>query len=104
MIDRKMNGGEAYGVMEAQYIRRHHSHEPRENQCSSTLVKHIRAPVHLVSYPYEYDLTTYIPSDQSGSLIHLLVRLCICDLFLIDLRLFDFFSPPFLSFQTRGSE
>ncbi|KAL5792252.1 hypothetical protein ACOSP7_000846 [Xanthoceras sorbifolium] len=43
-----MNGGDAYSVMEAQYIRRHHRHEPRENQCTSALVKHIRAPVHLV--------------------------------------------------------
>ncbi|KAH7522881.1 hypothetical protein JRO89_XSUnG0090300 [Xanthoceras sorbifolium] len=42
-----MNGGDAYSVMEAQYIRRHHRHEPRENQCTSALVKHIRAPVHL---------------------------------------------------------
>lgn len=45
----KMNGVDAYGVMEAQYIRRHHRHEPRENQCTSALVKHIRAPVHLVN-------------------------------------------------------
>ncbi|KAL9430312.1 hypothetical protein AB3S75_025656 [Citrus x aurantiifolia] len=44
-----MNGVDAYGVMEAQYIRRHHRHEPRENQCTSALVKHIRAPVHLAS-------------------------------------------------------
>ncbi|XP_044503909.1 abscisic acid receptor PYL9 [Mangifera indica] len=43
-----MNGGDAYGAMEAQYIRRHHSHETSENQCTSALVKHIRAPVHLV--------------------------------------------------------
>ncbi|RZB59272.1 Abscisic acid receptor PYL9 [Glycine soja] len=42
-----MNGGESYGAIETQYIRRHHKHEPRENQCTSALVKHIRAPVHL---------------------------------------------------------
>lgn len=35
--------------MEAQYIRRHHRHEPRENQCTSALVRHVKAPVHLVS-------------------------------------------------------
>ena len=35
--------------MEAEYIRRHHRHEPRENQCTSALVRHIKAPVHLVS-------------------------------------------------------
>ncbi|KAG6480331.1 hypothetical protein ZIOFF_063831 [Zingiber officinale] len=34
--------------MEEEYVRRHHSHEPGDNQCSSTLVKHIRAPAHLV--------------------------------------------------------
>lgn len=45
-----MNGGDAYGAVEAQYIRRHHRHQPRENQCTSALVKHIKAPVHLVSF------------------------------------------------------
>ncbi|KAJ0963005.1 hypothetical protein J5N97_028127 [Dioscorea zingiberensis] len=35
-------------AMEAEYVRRHHRHEPRENQCSSTLIKHIKAPIHLV--------------------------------------------------------
>ncbi|KAD6795076.1 hypothetical protein R6Q59_032038 [Mikania micrantha] len=30
------------------YIRRHHKHEVRDNQCTSSLVKHIKAPVHLV--------------------------------------------------------
>jgi abscisic acid receptor (PYR/PYL family) len=34
--------------MEAEYIGRHHRHEPRENQCTSELVKYIKAPVHLV--------------------------------------------------------
>ncbi|KAL6972072.1 Abscisic acid receptor pyl3, partial [Sarracenia purpurea var. burkii] len=32
----------------AEYIRKHHRHHPAENQCSSALVKHIKAPVHLV--------------------------------------------------------
>ncbi|KAL5571399.1 hypothetical protein UlMin_021680 [Ulmus minor] len=43
-----MNSGDALGAMEAQYIRIHHRHEPKENQCTSALVKHIRAPVPLV--------------------------------------------------------
>ncbi|KAF5464452.1 hypothetical protein F2P56_014526 [Juglans regia] len=43
-----MNGIEVYGGLEAQYIGKHHRHEPRENQCTSALVKHIKAPVHLV--------------------------------------------------------
>jgi abscisic acid receptor (PYR/PYL family) len=40
-----MNGVD---VMEDQYIRRHHRHELRDDQCTSTLVKHIKAPVNLV--------------------------------------------------------
>ncbi|KAH7519495.1 hypothetical protein FEM48_Zijuj08G0042400 [Ziziphus jujuba var. spinosa] len=43
-----MNGGDAYVGMEVQYIRRHHKHETRDNQCTSAMFKHIRAPVHLV--------------------------------------------------------
>ncbi|GAV84325.1 Polyketide_cyc2 domain-containing protein [Cephalotus follicularis] len=43
-----MDGGDTYSSMEAQYIRRHHRHEPTYNQCSSALVKHIRAPVPVV--------------------------------------------------------
>ncbi|KAJ8442096.1 hypothetical protein Cgig2_007934 [Carnegiea gigantea] len=31
-----------------EFIRRHHMHEPAENQCSSVLIKHIKAPLHLV--------------------------------------------------------
>ncbi|XP_010445584.1 PREDICTED: abscisic acid receptor PYL8 [Camelina sativa] len=33
---------------EREFIRRHHQHELLHNQCSSTLVKHINAPVHIV--------------------------------------------------------
>ncbi|XP_021279503.1 abscisic acid receptor PYL9 [Herrania umbratica] len=43
-----MNGGDGYSTMEAQYVRRHHRHEIRDDQCTSALVKHIKAPVHLV--------------------------------------------------------
>lgn len=50
----KMNGkfdgignGEFSGV-ECEFIRRFHRHQPGENQCSSALVKRIKAPVHLV--------------------------------------------------------
>ncbi|KAK6918235.1 Polyketide cyclase/dehydrase, partial [Dillenia turbinata] len=35
-------------AMELQYILRHHKHELSENQCSSALVKRIKAPAHLV--------------------------------------------------------
>lgn len=40
------NGG--FSGVECEYIRRHHHHEPGENQCSSALVKRIKAPVPLV--------------------------------------------------------
>lgn len=43
-----MNGGDRRTDVEDEFIRRHHKHEVRDNQCSSCLVKHIRAPVHLV--------------------------------------------------------
>jgi hypothetical protein len=36
---------------EAEYVRRMHRHAPTEHQCTSTLVKHIKAPVHLVCPP-----------------------------------------------------
>lgn len=36
------------GIMEAKYVWRHHSHQPKENQCSSSVVKHIEAPVDIV--------------------------------------------------------
>ncbi|GAV66223.1 Polyketide_cyc2 domain-containing protein [Cephalotus follicularis] len=41
------NGNSGEGT-ESEYIRRHHRHEAAHNQCSSALVKHIKAPVHLV--------------------------------------------------------
>ncbi|KAH0450011.1 hypothetical protein IEQ34_020703 [Dendrobium chrysotoxum] len=34
--------------VESEYVRRHHRRDPKENQCSSFLVKHIKAPAHLV--------------------------------------------------------
>lgn len=44
-----MNGGDAVsGIMEAEYIRRHHKHEAGERQCTSAVIKRIKAPVHLV--------------------------------------------------------
>ncbi|KAK4365477.1 hypothetical protein RND71_016835 [Anisodus tanguticus] len=43
-----MNADRRSSISEEDYIRRHHTHDVRDNQCSSSLVKHIRAPVHLV--------------------------------------------------------
>ncbi|XP_073315700.1 abscisic acid receptor PYL8 [Primulina huaijiensis] len=33
---------------EIEYIRKHHQHEITDNQCNSFLIKHIKAPIHLV--------------------------------------------------------
>lgn len=34
--------------VEKDYIKKHHTHEIKDNQCSSFLIKHIKSPVHLV--------------------------------------------------------
>ncbi|KAL2339645.1 hypothetical protein Fmac_007585 [Flemingia macrophylla] len=41
------NGGE-FSTAETDYMRRHHLHEAAEHQCSSALLKHIKAPLPLV--------------------------------------------------------
>ncbi|KAJ8452710.1 hypothetical protein Cgig2_005046 [Carnegiea gigantea] len=43
-----MMNGNGNTVIVEEYIRRYHTHEPGENQCSSILIKHIKAPVHRV--------------------------------------------------------
>ncbi|CAL5344104.1 unnamed protein product [Camellia sinensis] len=43
-----MNNANGFSCMETEYIRKHHKHQTVDNQCSSALVKHIKAPVHLV--------------------------------------------------------
>ncbi|CAI0408681.1 unnamed protein product [Linum tenue] len=40
--------GNACSRVEDEYIRRHHHHQVQDNQCSSSLVKHVKAPLHLV--------------------------------------------------------
>ncbi|GMP60871.1 hypothetical protein CsSME_00023559 [Camellia sinensis var. sinensis] len=47
-----MNNANGFSCMETEYIRKHHKHQTVDNQCSSALVKHIKAPVHLPSDPY----------------------------------------------------
>ncbi|OWM79625.1 abscisic acid receptor PYL8 [Punica granatum] len=42
------SSGNGFGSSESEFLWRHHRHEPSDNQCSSALVKHIKAPVHLV--------------------------------------------------------
>jgi len=34
--------------MEAQYLATHHTHDPKDHQCTSYVVKHIKAPVDIV--------------------------------------------------------
>ncbi|VAH15392.1 unnamed protein product [Triticum turgidum subsp. durum] len=49
LSDEAANGAVGGGAAtEADYMRRLHGHAPGENQCTSALVKHIKAPVHLV--------------------------------------------------------
>ncbi|GER34327.1 abscisic acid receptor PYR1 [Striga asiatica] len=33
--------------LEKEYMMKHHEHETKDNQCSSFLIKHVKAPVHL---------------------------------------------------------
>lgn len=40
--------GNGLGIVECEYVRRHHRHDPADHQCSSALVKHIKVPVPLV--------------------------------------------------------
>ncbi|ESR52606.1 hypothetical protein CICLE_v10022206mg [Citrus x clementina] len=42
------SGSGGFGKIEEDYIKRHHKHDVHDHQCSSSLVKHIKAPVHLV--------------------------------------------------------
>ncbi|KAE8712787.1 putative F-box associated ubiquitination effector family protein [Hibiscus syriacus] len=39
--------GNVYSKMEEEFIKRHHKFEVKGNQCSSSLVKHVEAPIHL---------------------------------------------------------
>ncbi|BBG98362.1 regulatory components of ABA receptor 3 [Prunus dulcis] len=48
MNGNKNGGGTGFGGIVGEYIRRHHKHDPKDHQCTSTLVRHIKAPVHLV--------------------------------------------------------
>ncbi|KAF6142112.1 hypothetical protein GIB67_037030 [Kingdonia uniflora] len=54
--------------MESKFIFRHHKHETRENQCSSALVKHINAPVHL-NYSSIISLHPEVIDGRPGTLV-----------------------------------
>ncbi|KAK6936713.1 Polyketide cyclase/dehydrase [Dillenia turbinata] len=43
-----MMNGNGHVNTATEYIQRHHKHQPADHQCSSHLIKHIKAPVHLV--------------------------------------------------------
>lgn len=48
-MNENSNGRGGIGSVESEYIRRHHKHgDLADHQCSSALVKHIKAPVQLV--------------------------------------------------------
>lgn len=48
-MNENSNGRGVIGSVESEYIRRHHKHgDLADHQCSSALVKHIKAPVQLV--------------------------------------------------------
>lgn len=46
--DQMMIGAGLFSGVESEFVRKHHRHVEAENQCSSALVKHIKAPVPLV--------------------------------------------------------
>lgn len=58
-----MNSDETVKV-ESEYIKRHHRHELLENQCSSTIVHHIKAPLHLVSFAPSLSFSLFLQSIQ----------------------------------------
>ena len=52
-MNENSNGRGGIGSVESEYIRRHHKHgDLADHQCSSALVKHIKAPVHLVKFSF----------------------------------------------------
>lgn len=69
-VEGEMNGN-GFSSVETEYIRKHHNkQQPGENQCGSALVKHIKAPVHLV---YIYNpLPLYFLL-----IVHLDIRICV---------------------------
>lgn len=74
----KMNGIGSRGLsnIEMEYIRRHHRHQPGENQCASALVKHIRAPVPQVTL-----LFTLLRLLECSVLLGIQLRLLECVFF-----------------------
>ncbi|THG01188.1 hypothetical protein TEA_026036 [Camellia sinensis var. sinensis] len=67
---------EGLSSVEREYIRKHHRHQPASNQCSSALVKHIKAPVHLgnleIGSLREVDVKSGLPATTSTERLELL--------------------------------
>ncbi|XP_057508285.1 abscisic acid receptor PYL8-like isoform X2 [Actinidia eriantha] len=65
-----------FSSTEIEYIRKHHRHHLTENQCSSVLVKHIKAPVHLgnleIGSLREVDVKSGLPATTSTERLELL--------------------------------
>ena len=57
---------------EADHVRRLHRHAPADHQCSSTLVKHIKAPVHLVSSVPSSSSPQWLDSNYTAAIPSLL--------------------------------
>ncbi|KAL0393665.1 UNVERIFIED_CONTAM: Abscisic acid receptor PYL9 [Sesamum latifolium] len=62
-----MNGDRRTGGPEEDFIRRHHKHDVRENQCTSSLVKHIKAPL-----PLRGECEVGLPATTSKERLELL--------------------------------
>ncbi|KAM7257230.1 hypothetical protein ACFE04_012971 [Oxalis oulophora] len=48
MMNVDSNGSVGFNKTEEGYVNMHHKHQVNDHQCSSSLLKHIKAPVHLV--------------------------------------------------------
>ncbi|XP_057950452.1 abscisic acid receptor PYL8 isoform X2 [Malania oleifera] len=65
-----------FSSLESEFVRRHHNHEVAENQCSSALVKHIKASVPLgnleIGSLREIDVKSGLPATTSTERLELL--------------------------------
>ncbi|XP_022984460.1 abscisic acid receptor PYL8-like isoform X2 [Cucurbita maxima] len=71
-----MSGNGGFSSLEKECIGRHHRHEPAENQCTSLLIKHIKAPLPLgnleIGSIREVDVKSGLPATTSTERLELL--------------------------------
>jgi len=78
------NGRGGIGSVESEYIRRHHKHgDLADHQCSSALVKHIKAPVHLVKFSTFFFPVFLLIFYICIHVLYVLICMCVCLLFWI---------------------